>query len=134
MTSPSLLLGGASAPGVRYWSTGLDLSYVAGILRRGGAWVVALDAAAGLGVEAFHTEIAAALELPDYYGRNLDALNDCLGDLHAQDRGVPVVLWDDWQGLAAQERRFFETTVDLLGQWVCLVLRTGPSGLTPRAG
>jgi hypothetical protein len=28
-----------------------------------------------------HQDFAAALQFPDYYGRNLDALNDCLGDV-----------------------------------------------------
>ncbi|WP_078903953.1 barstar family protein [Streptomyces xanthophaeus] len=28
-----------------------------------------------------HKDVAAALQFPDYYGHNLDALNDCLGDV-----------------------------------------------------
>ena len=31
--------------------------------------------------EELHTYIAARLHFPDYYGANLDALNDCLGDI-----------------------------------------------------
>ena len=34
-----------------------------------------------------HAAVAAALGFPDYYGRNLDALNDCLRDVVAQDYG-----------------------------------------------
>lgn len=30
--------------------------------------------------EALHAELKARLRLPDYYGGNLDALNDCLGE------------------------------------------------------
>ena len=29
---------------------------------------------------ALHAQLKAALRLPDYYGENLDALNDCLGE------------------------------------------------------
>lgn len=29
---------------------------------------------------ALHDELQKKLALPDYYGRNLDALNDCLGE------------------------------------------------------
>lgn len=32
-------------------------------------------------VESFHAFIAEALRFPEYYGGNLDALSDCLGDI-----------------------------------------------------
>ncbi len=35
-----------------------------------------MDSRAGL-----HAELREKLSLPDYYGNNLDALNDCLGEL-----------------------------------------------------
>lgn len=31
--------------------------------------------------DAFHEEIAKSLEFPGYYGKNLDALYDCLTDI-----------------------------------------------------
>lgn len=34
-----------------------------------------------------HRDIAAALGFPGYYGRNLDALNDCMRDVVTQDYG-----------------------------------------------
>src|SRR5688572_18658761 len=34
---------------------------------------------------AAHEDLETALGLPDYYGRNLDALNDCMGDLEISD-------------------------------------------------
>ncbi|MFI6321282.1 barstar family protein [Nonomuraea sp. NPDC050556] len=43
----------------------------------------------GDSVEAFMDSIAAALAFPDYFGRNLDALYDCLADL----TGEHVVVW-----------------------------------------
>lgn len=46
--------------------------------------------------EAIHDAVAIALALPDYYGKNLDALWDCLGDLE-----MPLTV--SWQGEAASE-------------------------------
>ena len=40
-------------------------------------------------IEAAHSYLAKALRLPDYYGRNLDALHDCLTDL---SRDVWIIL------------------------------------------
>ncbi len=42
---------------------------------------ITLDCARLLDRAGAHTYLAEALSLPDYYGRNLDALYDCLGDL-----------------------------------------------------
>ncbi|WP_020469670.1 barstar family protein [Zavarzinella formosa] len=41
-----------------------------------------------------HRALATGLEFPAYYGHNLDALNDCLGDLDVPEAGgVALVLW-----------------------------------------
>lgn len=41
-----------------------------------------------------HEAFAARLEFPSYYGRNLDALNDCLSDIDIPEAaGVALVLW-----------------------------------------
>ena len=36
-----------------------------------------------------HAELKEKLDLPDYYGNNLDALNDCLGEL--RERPLVVI-------------------------------------------
>ena len=39
-------------------------------------------------VKALHVYLAYMLDLPDYYGRNLDALHDVLGEISDQTRIV----------------------------------------------
>ncbi|MEY9964949.1 hypothetical protein ABIA33_002991 [Streptacidiphilus sp. MAP12-16] len=51
--------------------------------------VVVLDASQWTTEEDFHQDISATLDFPSYYGRNLDALNDCLRDVVAGDYGTP---------------------------------------------
>ena len=50
---------------------------------------IILDGRRMTSVEATHEYLAKTLRLPDYYGRNLDALHDCLTDL---SRSVWIVL------------------------------------------
>lgn len=51
--------------------------------------VVEVDASGWATEDDLHRDIAAALDFPDYYGRNLDALNDCLRDVVDGEYGVP---------------------------------------------
>lgn len=61
------------------------------------------DCAAWRGLDQMHDTLVTALGLPEHYGRNLDALADCLSDVvvDAVAGGVPgtvLVLtgWDTW--------------------------------------
>jgi hypothetical protein len=49
--------------------------------------IVRLDASAWMSAPDMHREIASALDYPTYNGRNLDALNDCMRDVVAQEYG-----------------------------------------------
>jgi hypothetical protein len=46
-----------------------------------------LDASTWNDADDLHDAVAAALRFPDYYGRNFDALDDCLGDVAHGDYG-----------------------------------------------
>ena len=116
------LLAGHAERGVLRCRTSLDAAYVGGAVRRAGGTFAHLDSAAGTDLAAFHRAVAAVLDFPDYYGSNLDALNDCLGDLAARTSGVPILWWDDWQHLAGADAGAFERVTGLLGEWLCLVL------------
>ena len=62
-------------------------------LRREGYALRELACAAWTSEEAFHAEVARTFEFPAYYGRNLDAFADCLGDVEVPERdGLAVVL------------------------------------------
>ena len=52
--------------------------------------VLEVDASGWTTEDDLHRDIAAALDFPDYYGRNLDALNDCLRDVVDGEYGVPA--------------------------------------------
>lgn len=52
--------------------------------------------------ERLHDILAERLELPDWYGRNLDALHDCLTEL--KDVELVLIGWPD-EGYLAKVRR-----------------------------
>ncbi len=66
-----------------------------------------------------HEALAETLALPDWYGRNLDALADVLHDVD----GRQLLLWDTWSVLAGAEPGYFAEVVDLLGGHVSVLLR-----------
>jgi hypothetical protein len=74
-------------------------------LRDSGYTVVGLDAGDWHDEAVLHDAVAAALSFPGYYGRNLDALNDCLGEVAHGDYG-----WEptDATGLVVVLRHFAE--------------------------
>lgn len=73
--------------------------------------------------EEFLANVATALEFPAHYGRNLDALWDCLRDLE-----VPTALvWASWHELAIEHPSDWDAIVSLLTD------RTREEGLAPFA-
>jgi hypothetical protein len=83
-----------------FWSADVLLRSVAW-LTESGYRVVELDASRWRDDQDMHTDLALALNFPDYYGRNLDALNDCLGDVAVADYGLS----EEDAGLALVIRR-----------------------------
>lgn len=70
-----------------FWRPAL-LAEATGWLRRQGYTVASLDAGTWLSDDDLHRDIAAALDFPDYYGGNLDALADCLRDVVNYEYGT----------------------------------------------
>lgn len=67
--------------------------------------------------------IAAVLAFPEWSGRNLDALHDCLTDLSWLDEGEHVLVWSGHQALAEHDpkgyRRLTETLLDATSAPMC---------------
>lgn len=114
-------------PGVHLWSSSLDVAYVRGAVRRSGWGFAHLPGADLVTVGGFHTAIAAALGFPAYYGRNLDALADCLSDC----TGSQVLLWDDWGVFARTEPRAAAIVLGLLGSSLVTTLLRGDGPSMP---
>src|SRR5687767_9078982 len=51
--------------------------------------------------EVMHEEFANRLEFPDYYGKNLDALNDCLSEVFVPESGGRVLVFHRYDAFTA---------------------------------
>ena len=50
----------------------------------------------------FHETVAKALNFPAWYGGNLDALHDCLTDIHTETR----IRFQNWEAMEAEMAGF----------------------------
>lgn len=56
-----------------------------------------LDAASWKTEDDFHCSISQELQFPSYYGKNLNALNDCLSDLSGKKIAVAISNFDKFK-------------------------------------
>lgn len=118
VTSLGAVFDAHLVPGVHLWPSALGVAYVRGAVRRTGWRFGHLAGATVVSVDDFHDAISTALGFPSYYGRNLDALADCLSDCD----GSQVLLWDDWGTFARAEPRVSAVVLELLGSSQVTVL------------
>lgn len=64
--------------------------------------------------EQFLDQIARAMDFPDYFGGNWDALEDCLTDLSWREAPGYVILYDHFDVFAEQVPDQFETALEIL--------------------
>lgn len=116
MSSLSGVLAGHRAPGAYRWRSNLDVAHVRHTVEQAGwrfahhdGWTDECrdDVLAGLGV---------ALDFPAHYGRNLDALADCLREVVPADRAGTVLLWDGWGPFARDHERPFALVLRVLAE------------------
>ncbi|WP_134767543.1 barstar family protein [Nocardioides sp. 1609] len=121
MSGLAAILAGRTPSGAYHWVSNWPPGRVREPVEEAGWRFAHLEGARIESVPELHGALAEALDLPDHYGRNLDALADCLTDLPARQ----VLLWDTWSVLARAEPRVFSIAVDLLGSSLTVLLR-GP--------
>jgi len=81
-----------------------DDAVVLQVVRGTGLDVVALSFAGAQGKEGFLTKLAEALDFPDWFGGNWDALEDCLIDLSWRDAPGWVLIFRNFDALPRDER------------------------------
>ena len=75
--------------------------------------------------EAMHSALASALKFPDYYGRNLNALNDVLGDVEMPDEGGLVLVLTRFDAFAARDQELAWNLLDLFAKHSRVFALTG---------
>lgn len=83
-------------------------------LREHAYQVVELDCLPWADAADMHRAFAAALSFPDYYGMNLDALNDCLSDIDVRDDGGLALVFLRFDAFASRHRVVAQRVLDIL--------------------
>jgi hypothetical protein len=82
--------------------------------------VIRVAARAWTSDQDMHAAVAAALDFPAYYGRNLDALNDCLRDVVSHDYGWSpdsaglAIVFTGYDAYATRSPRSAQIVLDIL--------------------
>ena len=118
MSGLAAVLARHEAPGIHLWHGAFEVDDVRHTVEHAGwafghvdGWTAA-DSKSG-----FLAAVGEALDFPDHYGQNFDALADCLHDVGAHVSGV-VLLWDGWGTLARADERAFSVALSVLGSRV----------------
>lgn len=70
-----------------------------------------------------HEELAKHLEFPDYYGKNLDALNDCMSEIAFPESGGRVLVFRRYDGFTAKLPKAAWHVLDIIDRsaWLSLL-------------
>ncbi|MDQ3158077.1 MAG: barstar family protein [Actinomycetota bacterium] len=104
------LLAGTTAPGIFLWA-GDAARDLTGLAVDSGWEALSLDTSGVTDREGFYEELSTGWGLPPWFGNNLDALFDMLGEITA----IPTILiWDDAGHLGAAEPDLVLEVIDVL--------------------
>ena len=118
MSGLAAVLAGHEKPGIHLWHGAFDVADVRHSVEHAGWGFAYVDGwTRGETKAAFLAAVGEALDFPDYYGQNFDALADCLHDIGSGKDGV-VLLWDGWATLARADEKAFSIALSVLGSRV----------------
>ncbi|MGI8645819.1 MAG: barstar family protein [Nocardioides sp.] len=127
MSGLAAVLSGRVEPGTYRWHGAFDVAEVRHTVEHAGWGFGWLDGWHLGTKQEFLEAVGIALDFPDHYGQNFDALADCLLDV----RGDTLLLWDGWGPLARADTQAFSVALSVLGTRVnaerggafCVLLR-----------
>ena len=113
MSGLAAILAGRNRPGIYRWHSGFEVADVRHAVDHAGWTFGYVDGLHAQTKSEFLRQIGEALDFPDWYGQNFDALADCLTDV--DDGDGTILLWDGWGTLAREEPRAFSVALSVLG-------------------
>jgi RNAse (barnase) inhibitor barstar len=106
-------LAGGRPPGVYRWVSDETADAVRREVEQAGWNFVRLGTGAVDSKAAFLDACAVAFDLPDWFGRNWDALADSLADRSGEPE---LVLWEGWADLHAGDRDAFDLAIEIFSE------------------
>ncbi len=76
--------------------------------------VVTFDCREWKSPEDFFTDASQRLRFPDYFGRNLDAFNDCLSEIARPEKRGTVLVFLRFETFTARHPQFAWTVLDII--------------------
>ena len=119
-----------NGPVTLFWRQSLFVEAVEW-LRRHDYTVAAFEARSWESDDDLHRDFAAVLSFPSYYGRNLDALNDCMRDVVNYDYGTSreaaglALAFDGYDVFARRRPRTARIVLDILADQARRAMLTG---------
>ena len=118
MSGLAAVLAGHEPAGIHLWHGAFDVADVRHSVEHAGWGFGWVDGWTGADTKpAFLAAVGEALDFPDHYGQNFDALADCLHDIGGGRDGV-ILLWDGWSTLARADEKAFSIALSVLGSRV----------------
>jgi RNAse (barnase) inhibitor barstar len=115
MSGLAALLAGHNPPDIYQWHSAAHVQDVQHAVEHAGWKFAYLDGWTIEDSQAFLDATAKTLEFPDHFGKNFDAMSDCLSDVTAGDSSGVVLMWDGWSPLARHDEQAFSVALSVLG-------------------